>query len=93
MLASQSPTVRKRVRSFNGPRSPLNAVVTKDFNFQLGSSATASAATKFGSAAAPQPDEVNEKLSVLIHMEAVPCLPYAGEQLAGLDNAPLPFTR
>ena len=107
MLASHSSTVRKRVQSFNGPRSPLNTV-TKDFNFQLGSSPSTlttptllSTPTTTTTAAfsvpkfepVPQNDEVNEKLGVLTHGEAVPCLPYAGEQLSGLENAPLPFTR
>jgi hypothetical protein len=32
-------------------------------------------------------------VSVLSHPGAVACLPYAGEALSGLDNAPLPFTR
>ena len=69
----------------------MNAV-SKDFNIQTGAAlpTTFQNVPKFDSVLQ---SEVNEKLSILSHGGAVPCLPYAGEELSGLDNAPLPYTR
>lgn len=80
----KSGTNKQRVGS---PRSPLN-VVTKDQN-RVGTGPMSGTGSKVG---LYNPGGIVDKLSVLNHPNAVPCLPFAGEQLSGLSNATLPFT-
>ena len=87
MLQQPAPGGQKRLQSHEGPRSPLNTV-TKDFNSPFPSNVLAVPKLEPGLS-----NETSDRLGVLAHEGAVPCLPYAGEQLSGLIGAPLPFTR
>ena len=94
MLASQTKAGRKRLLSTNAPRSPLNSV-SKEYNYQQQQQEGFNMSQPQTASKLDQPvrAEVSDKLSVMSHSGAAPCLPFAGEELSGLDNSPLPYTR
>ena len=94
MLASATKTGRKRLQSTNASRSPLNAV-SKEYNYQKQQQEGFNMSQPQTVSKSDQPlrAEVSQKLSVMSHSGAVPCLPFAGEELSGLDCSPLPYTR
>ena len=100
MLTSQTKSGRRRLESTNAARSPLNAVAvsSKDNNNYQQQQQQQEGFNMAQPQTAPKIDqplraEVSDKLSVMSHSGAAPCLPFAGEELSGLDNSPLPYTR